>query len=32
MVVKKSTKRSGVVVYSYFKDGAFTAVKRDGKA
>ena len=28
MAVKKSTKRSGVVVYSYFKDGAFAAVKR----
>ena len=32
MAVKKSTKRSGVVVYSYFKEGAFTAVKRDEKA
>ena len=32
MAAKKSTKRSGVVVYSNFKDGAFTAVKRDGKA
>ena len=27
MAVKKSRKRSGFVIYSYFKDNAFTAVK-----
>ena len=34
MAVKKSTKRSSFVVYSYFKNGAFTAAKskRDEKA
>ena len=26
MVVKKSKKRSGFVIYPYFKDTAFTAV------
>ena len=31
MAVKKSRKRSGFVIYSYFKDSAFTAVKRDAK-
>ena len=29
IAVKKSRKRSGFVIYSYFKDTAFTAVKRD---
>ena len=27
----KTTKRFGFLIYSYFKDIAFTAVKRDGK-
>ena len=31
MAVKKSRKRSGFVIYSYFKDSKFTAVKRDEK-
>ena len=33
MAVKKSSKQSGVVFYSYFKnrDSAFTAVKKDAK-
>ena len=31
MAVKKSRKCSGFVIYSYFKDTAFTAVKRDAK-
>ena len=31
MAVKKSRKRSGFVIYSYLKDSAFTAVKRDAK-
>ena len=29
--VKKSRKRSGFVIYSYFKFSAFTMVKRDAK-
>ena len=31
MAVKKSRKRSGFVIYSYFEDSAFTAVKRDAE-
>ena len=31
VAVKKSRKRSGFVLYSYLKDSAFTAVKRDAK-
>jgi len=31
MAVKKSRKRSGFVIYSYFKDSASTAVERDAK-
>ena len=31
MAVKKSSKQSGIVFYSYFKNGAFTAVKKDAK-
>ena len=31
MVVNKSRKRSGFVIYSYFKDSEFTAVKRNAK-
>ena len=31
MAVKKSRKCSGFVIYSYSKDIAFTAVKRDAK-
>ena len=31
MAVKKSRKRSGFVVHSYFKHNEFTAVKRDAK-
>ena len=31
MVVKKTSKLSGFVIYSYFKDCEFTAVKRDAK-
>ena len=31
MAVKKSRKRSGFVIYSYLKDSAYTAVKRDAK-
>ena len=31
MVVKKSRKRSGFFIYSYFKESVFTAVKRDAK-
>ena len=31
MTVNKSRKRSGFVTYLYFKDSAFTAVKRDAK-
>ena len=31
LAVKKSIKRSRFVIYSYFKDSAFTAVKRDVK-
>ena len=31
MRVKKSRKRSDFVIYSYFKDSVFTAVKRDAK-
>ena len=30
-VVNKSRKRSGFVIYSYFKDNVFTAVKRNAK-
>ena len=29
IAVKKSRKLSGFVIYSYFKDTAFTAVKKD---
>ena len=29
--VKKLRKRSGFVIYSYFKDSAFTVVERDAK-
>ena len=29
MAVKKSRKFPGVVIFSYFKDSAFTEVKRD---
>ena len=28
MSVKKSRKRSGFVIYSYFKDSAYTTIKR----
>jgi len=31
MGVKESRKHSGFVFYSYFKNSAFTAVKRDAK-
>ena len=31
MAVENSRKRSGFVLYSYLKDSAFTAVKRDAK-
>jgi len=31
MAVKNSRKHSGIVTYSYLKDSAFTAVKRDVK-
>ena len=31
MAVKKSRKRCGFLIYSYFKESAFTAVKRDAK-
>ena len=31
MAVENSSKRSGFVLYSYLKDSAFTAVKRDAK-
>ena len=31
MALKKSRTSSGVLVYSYFKDGEFTAVKRNAK-
>ena len=31
MAVKKPRKRSGFIIYSYFKDNEFTAVKRDEK-
>ena len=31
MAVKKSRKRSGFVIYSYFKFSAFTLLKRDAK-
>ena len=31
MAVKKSRKRSGFVIYSYFNDSAFTVIKRDAK-
>ena len=31
MAVKKSRKCSGVVIYSYFNNSAFAAVKRDAK-
>ena len=31
MTVKKSRKRFGFVIYSYFKDSEFTAVKSDEK-
>ena len=31
MAVKKQRKRFGLVIYSYFKDSAFAAVKRDTK-
>ena len=31
VAVKKSSKRSGFVIYSYFKDTSFTSVKRDAK-
>ena len=29
MAVRKSRKRSGFVIYSFLKDSAFTAVKKD---
>ena len=29
--LKKTRKLPGIVIYSYLKDGAFTAVKRDEK-
>ena len=32
MIVKKSRKRSGFVIYSFFKDSAFTAIKREENA
>ena len=31
MAVKKSRKRSGFVIYYYFKYSSFAAVKRDAK-
>ena len=31
MAVKKSRERSGFFIYSFFKESAFTAVKRDAK-
>ena len=31
MAVKKLRRGPGFVIYSYFKDSAFTAVKRDAK-
>ena len=31
MAVKKTTKRPGLVIYSYLKDGALTAVKGNAK-
>ena len=31
MALKKSRKYSGFVIYSYFEDSAFTALKRDEK-
>ena len=31
VVVNKSTKRSGFVIYSCFEDSSFTAVKRNAK-
>ena len=31
MGVKKSRKRSGLVIYSYFKDNTLTAVQRQAK-
>ena len=31
VAVKKSSKRSGFVIYLYFKDSSFTTVKRDAK-
>ena len=31
MALKKTRKLPGLVIYSYLKDGAFTAVKRDAK-
>ena len=31
MALKKTRKRFGFVIYSYFKHSAFTAVKRDAK-
>ena len=31
MAVNKYRKRSGLAIYSYFKDNAFTTVKRDAK-
>ena len=31
MTVKKSRKCCGFLIYSYFKESAFTAVKRDAK-
>ena len=31
MALKKLRKYHGLVIYSYFKDGLFTAVKRDAK-
>ena len=31
MGVKKSRKHSGFVIYSYFKNSVFTAVRRDAK-
>ena len=31
MAMKKSRKLSGFALYSYLKDSAFTAVKRDAK-
>ena len=32
MAVKKTTKRPGLVIYSYLKDGALTAVKGNARS